>query len=351
MLRKFLLLALLAIPLALSWEPVSANPGENSEPADEADPEQRQFVRALDAAWIRVLQNDDNSDDIPNYRDILNDPTYASDITGLLPKEHVTNIADCLPEPEVIPFPAKPEGLLERVIETGQVTACRVSGDGNPAPPPSEFDTTNFFKTSGAFEAAIWETLAAHYGTGPITVNAFWVGPPFDLTTPLNNGDCDYMATGNALGGASFNLSNFQRERRRDVRLHTCTISASGQFIHIPDGSGIVINDVDDLIAQPHLRICTGNLSTQLVTQYFGNVDPVLYPDRVFTQRFLDIAFCTKRVLDGDADIIVLSLPDLDATGATWPTFLPPHLRPTWTAVDTKITAGTPYWIATQKPE
>jgi ABC-type amino acid transport substrate-binding protein len=159
------------------------------------------------------------------------------------------------------------------------------------------------------------------------------------------------MATGNALGGASFNLSNFQRERRRDVRLHTCTISASGQFIHIPDGSGIVINDVDDLIAQPHLRICTGNLSTQLVTQYFGNVDPVLYPDRVFTQRFLDIAFCTKRVLDGDADIIVLSLPDLDATGATWPTFLPPHLRPTWTAVDTKITAGTPYWIATQKPE
>jgi len=351
MTKKLLLLTLLALPLALSWQPVNAKRNQNAEPVDEADYTQRQFVRAIDAAWIRVLQNDDNSDGIPNYRDILNDPTYASDITGLLPKEHVTNIADCLPEPAVIPFPDEPEGLLASVIETGQVAVCRVSGDGNQAPPPHELDTTNFFKTSGAFEDAIWATLEAHYGIDPVVRTSFWIGPPFDTTTPLNDGDCDYMATGNAVGGASTNFSGpFPvRERRRDARLHSCTISASGQFIHVPDGSGIVINDVDDLIAQPNLRICTGNVSTQLATQYFG-VPASVNPDRIHTQRFLDIAFCTKRVMDGDSDIIILSLPDLDATGATWPTFLPPHLRPTYTAVDTKITAGTPYWVAPEVP-
>lgn len=347
MIRKLLLLSLLALPLVISWQSVMA---DQPQPADVADVGQREFVRALDAAWIRVVQNDDNSDGIPNYRDILNDATYASDLTGLLPKEHVTNMADCLPEPEVISFPERTRGLLKRVLKEKAVTACRVSGDGNPAPPPNPLDTTNFFKTSGAFEAAIWQTIAAHYGTGPITVNDFWIGPPFDTTTPLNNGDCDYFATGNALGGATGNLSNGQRERRRDARLFTCTLSASGQFIHTLDGSGVVINDIDDLIAQPHLRICTGNLSTQLANQYFG-VDPSVNPDRIFTQRFLDIAFCTKRVLDGLADVVILSLPDLDATGATWPTFLPPHLRPTWTAVDTKISAGTPFWVATQPPE
>ena len=62
MIRKYAFLLLATFPLAMNWQSVLA---DQPKPADVADVGQQEFVRALDAAWIRVLQNDDNSDGIP----------------------------------------------------------------------------------------------------------------------------------------------------------------------------------------------------------------------------------------------------------------------------------------------
>ncbi len=198
---------------------------------------------------------------------------------------------------------------------------------------------------------AILAEIAAHYGTGPIAITQIEIPFPFNTTSALQDGifgfsvnvfstqyppfqpvqlpgvTVDFLDQFNAKGGESENL------RRLKGRRPTCTLSSSGQFIHVPVGSPLTINSIDDLRADPSIRICTGNLSTQLSNQYF--------PDNpVETKRSFDIAECYEALRDGTADVFINSLP-VNPTAAQVGVAGGPALRP---SVNTFIVAGTPYW-------
>ena len=61
----------------------------------------QQLVDALDAAWVRAL-------DEGQVREIINRHD-ASDL--------IINIADCLPDPEVTRFPENPVGTFKRILD------------------------------------------------------------------------------------------------------------------------------------------------------------------------------------------------------------------------------------------
>ncbi len=328
-----------------------------------ADEGQAQFISAIDAAWVRVLASG-------QYRDILNDPANASVPQGVLPVDRVVNISDCLPNPELTLYPENPTGLLKRMLETGEVKRCVIQGA------PVASDTTNFVRHSEKLEEAIFAEIENHYG---VKINRIDVvsPPPIANTTDLNNGSCDYINQVNALGGRTEGL------RRRDTRLFSCTLSASSQYLHVPTinrGGGLPdtdhINSLDDLLADPSLRICSGGLSTQLANNYFANhqIDSVFMPgdisecaERVFGEGFCNCpppsesgAACENRPSDNAAgvcpvlagsstgpihdDLIINPLGDLDA--ALFETTYVGRLTP----IDTRIIAGTPLWVAIKSP-
>ncbi len=329
-----------------------------------ADEGQAQFISAIDAAWVRVLASG-------QYRDILNDPANASVPQGVLPVDRVVNISDCLPNPELTLYPENPTGLLKRMLETGEVKRCVIQGA------PVASDTTNFVRHSENLEEAIFAEIEKHYG---VKINRIDVvsPPPIANTTDLNNGSCDYINQVNALGGRTEGL------RRRDTRLFSCTLSASSQYLHVPTinrGGGLPdtdhINSLDDLLADPSLRICSGGLSTQLANNYFANhqIDSVFMPgdisecaERVFGEGFCNCpppsesgAACENRPSDNAAgvcpvlagsstgpihdDLIINPLGDLDA--ALFETTYVGRLTP----IDTRIIAGTPLWVAIKSPK
>ncbi len=329
-----------------------------------ADEGQAQFISAIDAAWVRVLASG-------QYRDILNDPANASVPQGVLPVDRVVNISDCLPNPELTLYPENPTGLLKRMLETGEVKRCVIQGA------PVASDTTNFVRHSEKLEEAIFAEIENHYG---VKINRIDVvsPPPIANTTDLNNGSCDYINQVNALGGRTEGL------RRRDTRLFSCTLSASSQYLHVPTinrGGGLPdtdhINSLDDLLADPSLRICSGGLSTQLANNYFANhqIDSVFMPgdisecaERVFGEGFCNCpppsesgAACENRPSDNAAgvcpvlagsstgpihdDLIINPLGDLDA--ALFETTYVGRLTP----IDTRIIAGTPLWVAIKSPK
>jgi len=364
MFRKIFSLATLAIFIALA-----CTSGFAQDLKPKADPGQVQFVSALDAAWVRVLASGE-------FRNILNDPANAAVPQGTLGVEHNVNMADCLPFPEGTPYPEKPKGLLKQIIKTGEVNRCLVQG----APFPG--DTTNFFRYSDAIEEAIFAELADHYG---IEDGITRIDVPIDpqlsdtLTDRLNDGTCDYLNQVNALGGETNDL------RRRDTRLFTCTLVASGQFIHVPTenrGGGLPdtnhIQNMDDLLDDPSLKVCTGPLSTQFTNRYFENpVDTIYFSfkgdmgecaERVFGEGYcqclpwipLPCETSPSENLGGVCpgyaplthdDVIMSSLPDLDAPLSAaimsypgGPVYPSPHMGKT-TGIDTKIVAGTPLWV------
>ncbi len=280
-----------------------------------ADQGQVQFVSALDAAWVRVVRDG-------TYQAIINDPANASSVNsegvgGVLPVDHVIDNADCLPNPDVTIYPGEigpdslfvptpaPTGLLLRVLTTGSVERCVVTGNAVFG------DTTDFARASPHLEAAVLAEMADFYCNdalvtfgavcGGITVtDTVELAPPwFDGTTALNLGQCDYINQVNALGGRSRNVTHptfnpfvpGQNERRTDVRLHTCMISGSEQFIHIPDSNRPnvdgaskqalkEINSLLDLQNNPDIAIISGNLSTQLVNEYMPDHTVVTVVER-----------------------------------------------------------------------
>ena len=162
-----------------------------------------QLVAALDAAWVRILESD-------AYRQILNAHGAA---------EVLVNIVDCLPSPEMIPFPEKPEGLLKQILDTKQIRVGTMIDS-----PPGPETTANFFSPVTAdMLGAVLKGIAGHYGTGTITVTKVTIPPPFNATSALNKGEIDILDQLNALGGESENL------RRRTSRRFTCTLSGSRQ--------------------------------------------------------------------------------------------------------------------------
>jgi hypothetical protein len=312
-----------------------------------------QLIDAFDAAWVRVVRSGE-------YRNIINN--FAEPIPGVIDAtEYIVNQPDCLPNPDVTPFPEKPKGRFKKILKNEEIIRGEVGGA--PWFVSQGANTSDWF--SGGFGGsdiladildAVLAEISAHYGIGPINVVTEEIPFPFNTTAALQDGIfgfsvnvfssqyppftqvdrpgvvVDFLDQFNAKGGESEAL------RRLKGRRATCTLSSSGQFIHVPVGSPFVINNIDDLRADPSIRICTGNLSTQSANQYF--------PDNpVETKRSFDIRECYEALAAGEADVFINSLP-VNPTAAQVGAAAGPALQP---GVDTKIVAGTPYWVREDK--
>ncbi len=308
-----------------------------------------QLIDAFDAAWVRVIRSG-------QYRAIIQN--FQEPIPGVIDAtDYIINQSDCLPNPDVTPFPGKPKGRFAEILANEEIIRGEVTGA--PWFVSQGRNTSDWF--SGGLGGsdmladildAILAEIAAEYGTGPINVVSEEIPFPFNTTTALQDGIfgfnvnvfstqyapftpvqrpgvvVDFLDQFNAKGGESEEL------RRLKGRRETCTLSSSAQFIHVPVGSPFVINSIDDLRADSSIRICTGNLSTQLSNQYF--------PDNpVETKRSFDIAECYEALRDGAADVFINSLP-INPTAAQVGVVGGPALQP---GVNTFIVAGTPYWV------
>jgi hypothetical protein len=284
--------------------------GPSGRPArDETAQGREQLVRAFDAAWIRVLASGKD-------REILK--TMPPQKPGLA-ASYMMRLVDCLPSPDLAPFPEKPVGLLKQVLDTGVIRM------GVQSVPSTPGDTSNWFAPiSDAYFAAVIDEIEKHYAVQLKVEEAALPPGPAPTTSLLLDGKADFIGQLNATGGETQGL------RRRISRRFTCTMSASSQYIHIPAQSALAkaINSMDDLAARPDVRICAGPLTTQTARAF-------LPQHKVSTKYVNDLTDCVKDVQEGRADVVLNPLPDLaiaDVNG--------------FRAVPTLLVAGTPLWVA-----
>jgi hypothetical protein len=279
------------------------------ENADETARGREQLIRAFDAAWVRVIASG-------KQREIMdseppNDPGLSN--------TYVVRMADCLPLPDLTPFPEEPVGLLKTVIETGQLR--RLIQDV----PNTNKDSSYFFSTlSEKILQAMLEEMGNHYGV-TITYTDIAATPGrLASTSYLIDDEVDFVSQLNATGGRTQNL------RRRVSRRFSCTLTAATQFIHVPEKSQLAseINSLNDLMDRTDVRICAGPLTTQTAKAFL--------PDHKVTTRYIsDIAECDARVKGGKADVIMNPIPDLNMADIDG-----------YKTVPTLIVAGTPLWVA-----
>lgn len=270
-----------------------------------------QLVAAFDAAWIRIIHS-------RRDQEVLK--TEPPNMPGAA-QSYIVRLVDCLPQPEIAPWPKKPVGMFKDILETGVIRQL-VQGV-----PETEANTSWYFSgTSQKYQDMVIEDIGKHYGVD-LKVETV-VLPPGRLpaTSILNDGKIDFISQLNALGG------NTQGMRRRMSRRFSCTMSASSQFIHIPEKSELAkeINSLNDLIARPDVRICAGPLTTQTAQAYM--------PDHTVKTKYInDLTACDKAVKDGKLDVIVNPLNDLAIGGIEG-----------YRSVHTLIVAGTPLWVAAE---
>lgn len=276
-----------------------------------------QLILAINAAWVGML--DDGT-----YAQIMSGSAFPG--APAASTYHV-NIADCLPAPEVNPYPAGLKGRFKNIIQSGNIVVASFAGGA-----PNIGDTASYY---GPFSDAITNTIidriGEHYGVN-LSVTDIVLPPPFFETTSVlvsnSQPRADIVDQVNATGGTTQGLV------RRDSRRFSCTLAASGQFLHVPARLAATITSVAALRAHPELRICTGNLSTQTMNEFF--------PQHVVrTERANDIANCDARIAAGTQDILVNSMPSLSVATAAGLV-----LQNTYTDIDTQIYAGTPLWVA-----
>lgn len=271
----------------------------------------KQLVAAFDAAWIRIIASGRDQQALAKFP--ANKPGAAS--------SYIVRLADCLPQPEIAPWPAKPVGMFKDILETGVI---RQLVQGVPETPQN---TSWYFSgISQAYQDMVIEDIGKHYGVN-LKVESV-VLPPGRLpaTSILTSGKIDFISQLNALGGDTQGL------RRRESRRFSCTMSASSQFIHIPEKSPLVkeINSLNDLIARPDVSICAGPLTTQTAQAYM--------PEHTVATKFVDdLTACDTAVKKGKLDVIMNPLHDLSIGGIEG-----------YKAVHTLIVAGTPLWVATE---
>jgi ABC-type amino acid transport substrate-binding protein len=288
--------------------------------APEGPPEgRRQLVDALDAAWVRIL-------DKGIFRDIVS----VHDADDL-----VINISDCLPRPEVTPFPENPTGTLKRILDK-RVIKVGVSTGGKLDAGTS---ATRFTAMGDDVLAAILDEIAAHYETGKIAAEYVSIQPPFPNTSILNSGSVDIIGMVNALGGESEDL------RRRTSRRFTCTMTATRQILWLKKDGGPSWKTVNDAANDPDAKFCAGPLSNQLTHAYFD-----LPGQEVRTEFFSDLDRCLTKLFNGKVDAMMSPFPserffpaEIDTDGDGKPDTKTAGLfRP----IDTNIVAGTPLWVA-----
>ncbi|MCH9691429.1 MAG: hypothetical protein K0U59_05105 [Gammaproteobacteria bacterium] len=333
---------------------------------------QRQLIQAIDAAWVRVLRSG-------RYQQVLADPSYFAVPQGTPSYEIFVNQADCLPDPQTTQYPSDPVGNFKIILQQAKINRCTLSYQ------PLPWDTTNFSRASEALENAIFEELGDHYKVA-IKRKDIEIAPPFNFTTALNNGSCDYIQQVNALGGETEGL------RRRDSRLFSCVVSSSAQYAFIPSSSDdrpCVANDrcasatelvriqrIVDLQANSRINICTGNLSTQTSNRFFAEnrVNTVRFPgdigncaENISGEGYCvcppssaqSSTLCAYRPSDNIAgvcpsgvehrydDLMIFSIPDIDEA------LIGPYavFNGQYRQFDLKIVAGTPLWVGIEPPQ
>lgn len=276
-----------------------------------------QLKLAINAAWVAMV-NDGTYDQIMSGTAFPGAPPAST--------YHV-NISDCLPNPAVNPYPTNLKGRFAEIISSGQIVRGTVAGG-----PRNIGDTASYYGPfSDAITNEIIERIGEHYGT-VLAITDIVIPPPFFETTSVlvstTQPRADFVDQVNATGGTTQGLV------RRESRRFSCTLAASGQFLHVPARLAGTVTSVADIRANPSLRLCTGNLSTQTMNAYFPN-------NPVRTERANDIANCDARIAANTSDILVNSMPTLNVAVSAGLT-----LQNTYTDVDTGIYAGTPLWVA-----
>lgn len=309
-------IAILAISGSASAAPkvsdISKLPARNGDwSAAEVAQGREQLIRAFDAGWIRFIAA--RKDQAILATEPPNQPGAA--------RNYVVRMADCLPQPEIAHWPEKPVGMFRDILDTGVI---RQLVQGVPETPAN---TSWYFSNIGRqYQAGVIAEIEKHYGV-KLKVQSVVVPPGrLPITSILNSGKIDFVTQLNATGG------NSQGLRRRISRRFSCTMSASSQFIHIPEDSQLVedINSLDDLMARPGVSICAGPLSTQTAKAYLPG-------HTVRTKYVNDLTGCDKAVKQGKIDVIINPLHDLKVAGIDG-----------YKSVHTLLVAGTPLWVAAE---
>jgi ABC-type amino acid transport substrate-binding protein len=271
----------------------------------------QQLISAIDAAWIRIIDSRRDQEVLTRYPE--NMPGAANN--------YMVRLVDCLPQPEIAPWPEKPVGMFKDILDTGVIRQL-VQGV-----PETQKNTSWYFSGIAIeYQNMVIEDIGKHYGV-ELKVEAV-VLPPGRLpaTSILTSGKIDIISQMNATGG------NTQGLRRRESRRFSCTMSASSQFIHIPEDSELVeeINSLNDLIARPEVRICAGPLTTQTAQAYM--------PEHTVKTKYVnDLTACDTAIKKGKLDVIINPLNDLSIGGLDG-----------YKSVHTLIVAGTPLWVAAE---
>ncbi len=305
------LLTLLAVVI---WAVITAGctaPGHSAGAGVAADETRgrEQLVRAFDAGWIRFVAAGKDNEVLKTEP-----PNRPGAAAGYMVK-----MADCLPVPALASFPEEPVGMFRRILDTGKIRMLTQATANTPG------DTSYYFiGVSDKYLQGVLDEIAAHYGVTLELEHVTAVPGHFASTSYVLNGEADFVGQLNATGGAT------QSMRRRISRRFTCTMSASAQFIHIPETSAVAgeINTWHELTVRPDIRICVGPLSGQ-TTRAFLPDNPVK------TLYVNDIAGCVKRIEQGESDVIINPLSDLEIAGVDG-----------YRSVPTMIVAGTPLWVA-----
>jgi hypothetical protein len=225
----------------------------------------------------------------------------------------VVNVADCYPTPDVAPFPENPTGVLARILSEKKIRVGSYI--------PAETGSTGIhFEANGLLLEAIMGEVEQAYGLdGPIEIERVIIDPPSStlLYNALNDGTIDITDLFSALGGSNFGTL------RRKFALFSCTVLASGWFLHVRNESPY--SSVDDFRADSSARLCNVIMSTHLSRAYFPEQEKeILIED--------DIELCSQGVLDGLYDAYLHFDPVPAKIG----------LR----SIDTGIVSGTPVWVA-----
>ena len=280
----------------------------------------QQLVDALDAAWVRAL-------DEGQVREIINRHD-ASDL--------VINIADCLPDPEVTRFPENPVGTLKRILDEERIKV----GYSNTGILDEGSTAIHFTEIGNDLINALLARIAEHYGSGPIEVVTVSIPPPFLNTSYIDSGKADMLGLVNALGG-----STKDDKRRRKARRYTCTMTATPQFVWMLKDGGPDWKNIDDALNARDVHFCAGPLSNELTKTFFDQ------PGQSTKTEFVaDLATCLPKLVKGEADAMISPLPheryfpkyiDTDGDGKA-----ETATAGLFRSFNTMIVAGTPLWIA-----
>ena len=298
-----------------------ASTGSSGNPNLPGSPEGRQqLVFALDAAWVRAL-------DEGEVRDIIN--KYGV-------RDLIVNMADCLPDPEVTKYPENPTGALKRILDEGKVRV----GYTNTGKIDEDATAVHFTTMSDEMVQALLDRISEHYGAGKIVQEEIQIPPPFLNTSFLDENKVDMLGLVNALGG-----STKKGERRRTARRYTCTMTATRQFAWMLKDGGPDWQNIDDVLNATDVHFCAGPLANEMTKTYFDQ------PGQTTKTEFdADLGKCLPKLVDGRADAMIGPLPDeswfpeyIDVDGdGTKETATKGLFR----AIDIDITTGTPLWVA-----